>query len=116
MSNETVQRTICDLCKQPINTDEPWPRLLFPFNADERERMAQALAARFPLPVGNMLGITRNIPPIKYHWFDFCAGCLEGFLPMLDEFRRLAYTDQLADIEGRLKKTAARGAYDGPEP
>jgi hypothetical protein len=79
--------------------------MMYPFGEEQRDRMARALAGRYELPFGNILGIVRQLPPVNYHRFDFCQGCVDGFIPMLDELREIAYKAQLAEMEGHVKNS-----------
>lgn len=96
-------KTTCDLCSITINTREPWPQMWYPFAATEQEKLAQAIIERYPSPFGNVIGIVRALPPVKYHKFDFCQGCVDGFMPMLEELRRIAFNAQLERLSGQVK-------------
>ncbi len=103
-TTEATPETTCDLCKQKIETQEPWPQMWYPFAAAESERLAQAIIERYPSPFGNVIGIVRAMPPVKYHKFDFCLGCVDGFMPMLEELRRVAFNAQLERLAGKVKQ------------
>lgn len=100
----TEPKVSCDLCKSTIDVSKPWPQMMYPFSEAERERLAAAVCERYPSPFGNIINIVRSLPPVKYHKFDFCLGCVDGFMPMLEELRALAYRTQLDSLEGKVKE------------
>jgi hypothetical protein len=103
-TTNTEPKVTCDLCKSVIDVTKPWPQMVYPFADSERERLAKAICDRYPAPFGNIIGIVRSIPPVKYHKLDFCQGCVDGFMPMLEELRGIAYQAQLHEFEGKVKE------------
>lgn len=111
MAFKHYDEVTCDLCKQKIDHTKPFPQLIYPFTDDEVQKLASALAERLPLPPSVLgLGI---IPVERFHKFHFCQGCVDGFMPMLEELKKLAFRAQLDDLEKRSQSKRLKTKKDG---
>lgn len=97
------KKTICDLCEQPIDTTTLWVRMAYPFNDEMQARLSVEFAEMLPPPIGRILG-PGYLPTPTYHIFDFCQGCVDGFMPMLEELRRKAFAHTVQQMRERRPK------------
>jgi len=95
----------CDLCGNPI-VDDVFPMFLLPLTAEQLERIAQAQTELMPAAVGKMFGNMMPIMLPSHYRLEFCQGCTDGFMPMMEDLREKA----VQIIIRRLQRRAAKAA------
>lgn len=94
-------KQLCDLCRAELVPHQPHARLSYPLDGRERETFRRSIE----IPE-SLLGIATVLLPDCYV-FDFCVGCVDGFMPMLAELKAQAIEGLIR--ERRKRAEASRG-------
>lgn len=94
-------KQLCDLCRAELDPTTPHARLSYPLDARERQTVLNA----FKVPE-SLLGLATIVMPEAYV-FDFCVGCVDGFMPMLADLK--AQQIELLIHQRRTRAEEARG-------
>jgi hypothetical protein len=102
-------KRICDLCGEPIPEGRKHPLLFYPFTETEMEELARKFSELVPQGAAQMLGGIIPIAVPSHHRFEFCKGCVDGFMPMATELKSAAYERLLVRMERRVRATDGHG-------
>jgi hypothetical protein len=94
----------CDLCKEAIDPEVPFPTLEYPFSPEELAEMVTDLT-NGELPAGH--SIFGLVPLPARHQFHFCRRCVLNFLPMVEDMMALARSLQQEEWRRRRRKMEA---------
>lgn len=114
MEKPPEAQVTCDLCNQTIDTTKPFAQLLYPFTWKQRQELAAAtldMVAAFVGDTVRQLG-PGFMPAPRYHRFDFCKGCVDGFLPMMDDLKKAAFEHELDRLVKRATKKVEEAAEE----
>jgi hypothetical protein len=93
------EKRLCDLCKAELTG--PHVTMAYPLDRTDRER----IAAHAPPTIRHtgFLGLVVGVE-IPDNWrFEFCRGCVDGFLPMLAELKTSAIQQVLDERQRRAE-------------
>lgn len=104
----------CDLCEAELSEDTAFPMMFYPFSPEEISSLMEEFSKLVPNEgIGSVLaGPLVTIATPRGHRFEFCQGCVDGFMPMLEELKQKAFRAVL----NRMQRRAAKPIGSGKRP
>lgn len=114
-------KRVCELCQSAeIGVDdEAFPIIFYPFTDEEMQKLALEFAASVQAPPGGILGEILPIAMPRGLRLEFCKKCTDGFIPMLDQLKAVAFDRVVERMRARaarnLKQKKIRPVFGGPD-
>jgi hypothetical protein len=101
-------RRFCDFCEQPI-VDDNYPMLMLPLTPEQLQTIATAAnnLVQETAEGQTVVKIFGNVSPMMlptHYRFEFCNGCVDGFLPMMEKLRQQAVATIIRRMQRRSEK------------
>lgn len=98
------EKLLCDLCKTELDPSKVHARLQYPLDEQDRALVANSL----PCQHTGILAVF--VPQIPNAWvFEFCQGCVDGFMPMLSDLKAECIKRMLDDHRVRSEPRHSGG-------
>lgn len=92
------EKRVCDLCRGELTG--AYVKMSYPLSEADSTALTQKID--MPGPFGAILG--GMIQSVPQSWrFDFCRGCADGFMPMLEELKTHAVKTWLEERQRRAE-------------
>jgi len=91
------EKRFCDLCK--VELTGPHVRMAYPLDQADRDRILKEI----PPPPKSIFGFMVAVTAPDSWSFEFCRGCVDGFLPMLSELKSTVIQQLLEERRRRAE-------------
>ena len=101
-------KRVCDLCQQtelPSSDDFeglPPAFIMLPIPEEERFELAQAISEMIPPPLRQIAPVIQTLP--THYRLEFCMGCVDGFMPMIEELRKKGWATVIQQAQRRVAR------------